>query len=211
MPKLEKIPEYYLEEFRKLSDELLKCSLVLYDASAKEVVRTFTGFAENGIINDIGFYKKQTDLITGVIRDMGAFINTYNEEENALIVRSISNMGFLFDLFQILGGVNIRTTKYYLNDRYAYISLMTGKLVKVPGGLRDGMMENVPAFLVDMISDMVGPVFLYGGGLVYDDKLLGNIGVILKRRELRSDEADFLSIILRIFSFLEHIKRMPEK
>ncbi|MCX7958311.1 MAG: hypothetical protein N3B13_04625, partial [Deltaproteobacteria bacterium] len=136
---------------------------------------------------------------------------TYDENDNALIMKAASNLGLMFDLFQKLGGINLRRMRFYLNDRYAYMSLMTGKVVKVPGGLRHGLMENVPAFIVDIINDIAGPVFLYGGGLVYNNKLLGNIGVMLKERELRSDEADFLGEILNLYSLLESEKTMLKK
>lgn len=204
---IKSLSDKLLRNYQEGINSLRKCELNFSSRSAIHQLCDLIEFVSFEEIVGEEFYKKQVSFITEIMNDTGAFINVYSEKDNALIVKAISKMGLLLDLFQKLGGIDLFNVKYFLTDRFAYLSLMTGKVVKVPGGLRHGIMENVPAFLVDLIDDIIGPVFLYGGGLVYDKRLLGNIGIMLRGRELRTDEADFLENILKIYSILEFAKR----
>ncbi len=200
--------EYYLKEIEGLRDCILNSALLQTNSEKYKIVKDFLDKINNIDFTKVNVYQMEADIICRLIQNNPlVHINTYDEKSNKLIVVAVAGLMKFIESLVKIGNVKLVGKEFPLDDKLAETLLQSGKIHRLPRGLKDAALGQIPDILVDIINELLGPFYVFENGILYRDKLVGNLGIFSRGYNIDQTTIDCLNNIIKVFAINDMIYR----
>jgi len=194
----------FFREVEEIERHILDYSLSKNINGNKELIFDFIKRvkSENFLNEDV--FKAESEFLSKLVPGAAVSIGVYNKEKNAIVVKAVSGLKAFFESLMKFGGINLVEKEFPLEDSLATVLLNSGKIHKVPKGLKDVALKKVPDAIVNFMDDILGPFYVYSGGLTYEDNLIGNVVVMIRGNAIGGEISEIIDRMLPLFGVINH-------
>jgi hypothetical protein len=196
--------EKFLLEVEEIERNILDYSLTRNINGNKEIVRRFLSEVKKAGFLNGDVFRAESDLLVRLLPSAAVSIGVYDKEKNVIIVKAISGLQSFFESLIKFAGINLVGKEFPLEDSLANVMLSSGKIHKVPKGLKDAALKKVPDAIVSFLDDLLGPFFVYSGGIIYKGDLIGDVVVILREVSIDGDLSELIDRLLPLFGIINY-------
>ncbi|MGC8926289.1 MAG: hypothetical protein ACP5QK_00025 [Myxococcota bacterium] len=208
---MSKTIEEYMSEANSLKNGVLSSDYLLRYPETLAIIERFYSELNKKNFGDNSIYQIEAEIVESLVRGAMVNINSYKTSEKRLQIVAVCGLRDMIENILKFGGFKIVGRQLPLEDQFAEIALMQGRLHRIPRGLKDAALKGFPDMLVDLIDEMLGPFFCYGAGFVYKNELVGNLAIIGRQLEVDMVRAEIINSLLPIFAIVEMIYRCFSK
>ncbi|MCX7958312.1 MAG: hypothetical protein N3B13_04630 [Deltaproteobacteria bacterium] len=199
--------EELIKEIQNQREMILNSDIFGFFPETKELTEQFFSDILDKKFENNHIYQMEADIVTSLARGAFVNINSYNKSERKLEIVAVAGIREFVELILKFGNIRMVGKKLSLEDKFAELSLLQGKLHRIPRGLKDAALKGFPDMLVDLVDEMLGPFFCYGAGFVYQDELVGNLAIIGKNVDIQVEKEEVINLLLPVFALVEMVYR----
>lgn len=201
----------YIREILNLRGGIFDTQVLEPFPETKQLAEKFFCYVSDRNFVNNNLYHLEAEIIASLVKGAMVNINSYNKSEKKLEIVAVTGLKELIEILLKLGNIKMVGRKLPLEDKFAELSLLQGKLHRIPRGLKDAALKGFPDMLVEFVDEMVGPFSCYGAGFVYKGELVGNLAIIGRRVNIDSVKEEIINLFLPVFARVEMIYReMPK-
>lgn len=202
---MSKTIEDYILEVNSYRDSILGFEYLPQYPDTMKIIERFYSELNNKNFTDNNLYQIEAEIVGSLVNRALVNINSFDATEKKLKIVAVYGLKEMVENILKFGGIKMVGRKLPLEDQFAEISLLQGRLHRIPRGLKDAALKGFPDMLVDLIDEMLGPFYCYGAGFVYNGELVGNLAIIGRQLELSIDREEIINLLLPVFAIVEMI------
>ncbi|MCX7943637.1 MAG: hypothetical protein N2746_03920 [Deltaproteobacteria bacterium] len=199
--------DHFIDEIFGGQNRVLKLLDSTSFVSVKEKTEQLFAEVAKGNFENDDIYKIEAEIVSELIKGALVSINRYDHKDRKLEIVALVGLKEFIELILKFGNINMIGKKLPLEDKLAELSLLQGRLHRIPRGLKDAALKGFPDVLVDLIDDVLGPFHCYSAGFVYKGELVGNVTIIGKNVVIDIEKEDIINMLLPVFTCVEMIRR----
>jgi len=139
-------------------------------------------------------YQQIAQRVREIVPNAAVSVSSYDAGSNRLTVRAVAGLGAAMTTIMELIGRKPAGWEGQMTDK-ARSYLLPGKVHRVPGGLYEVLLRQVPPGIARFGERLCGFKEIYAAGLVADDRLLGSVTIGL-RKAAGPDDIDRLQSVI---------------
>ncbi len=193
----------YIREILNLKEGILDAKVLKsFPETRKLAEKYFAHISDRNFENNY-IYQLEAEIIASLAKGALVNINSYNKSEKKLEIVAITGLKEFVEIILKFGNIKMVGKKLPLEDKFAELSLLQGKLHRIPRGLKDAALKGFPDMLVDLVDEMLGPFFCYGAGFIYIEELVGNLAIIGRNMDIDVLREEIINLVLPVFALVE--------
>lgn len=200
----QKVREYKKEICSKRDKLLTNGVLNDYNETREKILILFKEVEDEHFENN-HLYQLEAEIIESLVKGSFVNVNSYIKNEKKLEIVAVAGFKEFVEAILKFSKIKLVGKQLLLEDKFAELSLLQGKLHKIPRGLKDAALKSFPDVLVDLLDEMFGPFFCYGAGLVYNKELVGNLAIIGRKVKIDTKKEEIVNNLLPIYALVEMI------